>query len=326
MRITAQWAAWQVESHRANVRRRVIFHASGTLPAARLVPSRSGQESAWLALLVVSTVLVIVVGCARLQPTAAPLQPAPTARQEVIAQIVASSVKVAIGQKAQQLMFASGIVIASRPARQDAEAVSYVLTAAHALADGNNGPIFVGFCGADAARGKFAATMISRGQPETLDLALLRVPGIAAPPVVLPDDDAIRLGALILVVGFPEGQRLGLSAGIVSQLPLSEIQNGIPADRAERRIVIDAAAPRGVSGGGVFDAETGTLVGIVQGHHTFSIAMKDQTQSYALKLPVPGSTFVVPVAEIRPFLGSSAVASELLGVVPITARASRSLP
>jgi S1-C subfamily serine protease len=204
--------------------------------------------------------------------------------------------------------------------------VSYVLTAAHVLVGGDGATISVGFCGPHAARGKFAATVISQARPDTMDLVLLRVSGIAVPSVAFPEDDLVYLGQPILVVGFPEGQRLGLSGGIVSQIPLSELQNGIPADRPEHRIVIDAAAPRGVSGGGVFDVEKGRLVGIVQGHQTVSMAVKDQAQSYTLKFPVPGATFVVPMTQIRPFLASPEVANELRGLLPLAAQAVPGFP
>jgi S1-C subfamily serine protease len=246
--------------------------------------------------------------------------PKQSARQEVIDGIVGSSVKVLVERNGRPLTFASGIVIASRPSGQDGEAVSYVLTVAHALTGGADTSVFVGFCGSDARRGKLAATVIGRGKPETEDLALLRVPGLAVPAVVFPEGEQVRLGRQILVVGFPEGQRLGISGGIVSQLPLSENENGIPAERAEQRIVIDAAAPRGVSGGGVFEAETGRFLGIVQGHQTVSFAVKDQAQSYTLKLPVPGATFVVPAAQIRSFLAGPTLAQEMSGASPATAR------
>jgi S1-C subfamily serine protease len=240
--------------------------------------------------------------------------------------MVDSTVKVTIERNARRVTSASGVVIASRPASHATEAVSYVLTAAHVLAGGDGATIVVGFCGTHAARGKFTATVISQGKPDTLDLALLRISGIAAPPVRLPEDDLVRLGQPILVVGFPEGERLGLSGGIVSQLPLSARPNGIPADRPEHRIVIDAAAPRGVSGGGVFEVETGRLVGIVQGHQTVSMAVKDQAQTYTLKFPVPGATFVVPMTQIRPFLTSPESATELHALPPATAQAVPDLP
>jgi len=63
---------------------------------------------------------------------------------------------------------ASGIVIASRPASQDTKAVSYVLTVAHVLAGREGVTIGVGFSGPHAARGKFAATVISQGKPTPL--------------------------------------------------------------------------------------------------------------------------------------------------------------
>jgi S1-C subfamily serine protease len=273
-----------------------------------------------------ATILLFAVGCAQLPPSTAQLQSVPSARQDLIDRIVASTVKVAVARDARLVAFASGVVIASRPATPNAEAVSYVLTAAHALSGGGGATIFVGFCGPEAARGKVAATVVSQGTRDTLDLALLRVPGLAAPPVLFPTDDRVRLGQPILVVGFPEGQRLGISGGIVSQLPLSGTENGIPADRVEHRIMIDAAAPRGVSGGGVFEADTGHLVGIVQGHQTVSVAVKDQTQNYALKFPVPGATFVVPAGQIRPFLARPEVATELSSALPVTAHAVPALP
>jgi S1-C subfamily serine protease len=286
--------------------------------ASFLSPRFAGR----LAFFSATAILLFTIGCAQLPPSTAQLQPAPIARQDLIDQIVTSSVKVAVERDARVVAYASGIVIASRPATGSTEAVSYVLTAAHTFAGGGETSIFVGFCGSAAARGKFSATVISQGTGDTLDLALLRVRGVAAPPVLFPTDDRVRLGQPILVVGFPEGQRLGISGGIVSQLPLSEIENGIPADREEHRIMIDAAAPRGVSGGGVFEVETGRLVGIVQGHQTVSVAVKDQAQSYALKFPVPGATFVVPAEQIRPFLARPEVATEMSTALPVIAHAT----
>ena len=279
-----------------------------------------------LIILGLSALLAVTVGCARLQPAVSDAQSAASARQRAIEEMIDGTVKVIIEREGRRVASASGVVIASRPAVDTMEAVSFVLTAAHTLAGVDGATVVVGFCGPQASRGKFTATVISRGKPDTQDLALLRVSGIAAPPVRLPEDDLVRLGQPILVIGFPEGERLGLSSGIVSQLPLSARPNGIPADRPEHRIVIDAAAPRGVSGGGVFEEETGRLVGVVQGHQTLSMAVKDQAQSYTLKFPVPGATFVVPMTQIRPFLTRPESMAELQNLLPATAQASSGLP
>jgi S1-C subfamily serine protease len=308
-------APGSVSFHTAAARHCLIARASG--------PSR---HPIGLALLGIGTVLSVSIACARIQPTASDAPAGLSPRERVIDRIVDSSVKVAIERDSHRLMSASGVVIASRPADQAAEGVSYVLTAAHVLTGAEDAQVVVGFCGPQAARGKFVATVIARGKPDTLDLALLRVPGIAVTPIGLLASGRIRLGEQILVVGFPEGERLGISSGIVSQLPLSEIQNGIPADRPEQRIVIDAAAPRGVSGGGVFDAETGRLVGIVQGHQTYAVAVKDQAQSYLLKFPVPGATFVVPTTQIPLLVTSGDVANELAGVLPVMAHTTPDAP
>lgn len=291
-----------------------------------LDPSPPPRHLLSTAFLCANALLAVSIGCARIPQLPPEVQATQSIRQSVIDQIVDSTVKIAVERDGRPVMFASGIVLASRPAGADTEATSYVLTVAHALTGGDGATISVGFSGADAALGKFAATVVYRGTPDTLDLALLRVSGVAGPPIAFPEGDRVRLGRQVLVVGFPEGQRLGISAGIVSQVPLSEIPNGIPANRAEHRMVTDAAAPRGVSGGGAFDGETGCLIGIVQGHQTVSFAVKDRVQSYTLKLPVPGATFVVPMTQIRPFLASPAVARELFDVLPASPQAFRVLP
>lgn len=271
--------------------------------ASRYTPHRT-------ALLCLMALLAGAVGCARLQPFVDTSSTA-AARQRVIDRIVDSTVKVIIERSGgRRLASASGVVIASRAAGPTTEATTYVLTAAHALPAGNHASICVGFSGSGAARGKLPATVVHRGDPDTMDLALLRVAGVAAPPPGLLDDDLLDVGRPILVVGFPEGERLRLSGGIVSQVSLTARENGIPADRPEHRIVIDAAAPQGVSGGGVFEVETGRLVGIVQGHQIVSVAVRDQTQSYTLKFPVPGATFVTPTAEIRRFLAGAEKADD----------------
>jgi hypothetical protein len=70
--------------------------------------------------------------------------------------------------------------------------------------------------------------------------------------------------------------------------------------------MIDASVSYGASGGGVFDAATGTLVGIVESYRTARVALPTVPEKI-LDLPVPGETTVVGVPLIRRFLQSSGV-------------------
>jgi len=54
--------------------------------------------------------------------------------------------------------------------------------------------------------------------------------------------------------------------------------------------------------------------------------VKDQAQSYVLKFPVPGATFVVPTTQIRFLLTNRDVASELADVLSATAQATPATP
>ncbi len=132
------------------------------------------------------------------------------------------------------------------------------------------------------------------------------MPGVAVPPVSFPEsDDPIRLGEEILLVGYPWGKRLGLFSGIVSQMPTDGREDATADEGTDSTIVVDAASSKGVSGGGVFREATGTLVGVVEGYQTASIAVKDRSSAYSIKVPMAGETFVVPLTRIRGFLRES---------------------
>ena len=243
-------------------------------------------------------VCLALPGCAAVR-TRASLE-----RQTIIDQIVPASAKIVVEQGGHRLASGSGVVVASRAG------VSYVLTAAHVLEGKDGADVFVRFAGAVAGKEKFAATVIRRGNAETLDLAVLKVPGISVPAAVFPADDHVRIGEEILVVGSPWGKRLGLFSGIVSQVP-TDADGNQPADEGpEHTIVVDATWAKGVSRGEVFREASGSLVGIVEGYQTASIAVKDRAQTYLVKVPMPGETFVVPVTRIRHFLDEAGLGGE----------------
>jgi len=223
-------------------------------------------------------------------------------RQDVIDRIVASSAKVVIEREGRRVASGSGVVVASRPAGAGGQAVTYVLTAAHVLGGWEEAQLFVRFPGVQAGQGKHPARLLHRAPSGTPDLAVLEVPGVSLPAVTSPAESEVRLGEEILIVGFPWGKRLALFSGIVSQVPVSGGDDRAEGEVVDQTLVVDAASSKGVSGGGVFRAGSGELVGIVEGYQTASIAVKDRSQTYSVRIPMPGETFVVPLARIREYL------------------------
>jgi len=73
--------------------------------------------------------------------------------------------------------------------------------------------------------------------------------------------------------------------------------------------MIDAPVSYGASGGGVYDAETGKLVGIVEGYRTGRVKVQDSPER-TIDIPLPGETTVVSALTILRFLSTL----EALGV------------
>jgi S1-C subfamily serine protease len=208
------------------------------------------------------------------------LRPSAGRRQRAIEEMIDSTVKVTIERDGRRVASASGVVIASRPAGDTMEAVSYVLTAAHTLAGGDGAKVVVGFCGPQAARGKFTATVIS---PETRHAGSgYSISGIAATRPSS-DDDLVRLGQPILVIGFPKES--GWGCRVVSSANCHRrVSKRYPRRPAGHRIVIDAAAPRGVSGGGVFERRR-LLVGVSR--PSDPLDGREDKRNRTLKFPFP---------------------------------------
>ena len=131
------------------------------------------------------------------------------------------------------------------------------------------------------------------------DLALLEVGGdLTLTPVVF--KARARLGDPIWVVAFPWGRRRTIVSGVVSQISWDEEQhNEVPIEGPVR--LVDAPVSYGTSGGGIYDASDGGLLGLVRGYRSAELAVPG-SESAVLKIPVAGETTVVPTEDIRQFL------------------------
>jgi S1-C subfamily serine protease len=232
----------------------------------------------------------------------------PGGRQAVIDRIVSTTAKIVVERSGERVASGSGVVVASSGAGE--EPATFVLTAAHLIQGKPDAAVYVRFTGTTAGRDRLLARVVRRGDVDSLDLALLRVPGVALAPVSLADPAEVRLGEEILVVGFPWGKRLALFGGIVSQVPAEGAPDSPAEERGGPSVMVDASVGNGVSGGGVYQEATGRLLGVVEGYRTASVALKDRTQTFSLKVPMPGETFVIAVEQIREFLKGSGIPAE----------------
>jgi S1-C subfamily serine protease len=180
-------------------------------------------------------------------------------------------------------------VLASDPA----VARTWVLTAGHFVAPPVPESIYVRTTG---ARERHRATLVrSNREP---DLALLLVTGLALPPARLRED--AHLGDEVWVIAFPRGRQMTVTTGTVSQ-----IGGGGEADAVEGPVrQVDTSVSYGASGAGVFDAETGELIGVVEGYRTAQIAARDAPDR-PVEIPVAGETIVTSAQAIRRFLAGS---------------------
>lgn len=134
------------------------------------------------------------------------------------------------------------------------------------------------------------------------DLAVMRIEGPPVAPVILRDSDTVREGLAIAFMGFPIGGALGFAPvthrGIVSSitpavLPApSSRQLSSAAIRGARAgsfdiFQLDATAYPGNSGGPLFDAESGEVIGVV------NMVLLKSTRESALSQP-SGISYAIP--------------------------------
>ena len=215
-------------------------------------------------------------------------------REDVIEQIVPSSVQIVLERDGERFRSGSGVAVAARQTERGTEC--FVLTSGHTLSHrSDKDRVFILFGRHRSAGKKEAAVVVAQRDTGEMDLALLRAPTGECIPAQFGNPPS--LGDPIWVVAYPWGRNMTLVGGIVSQVNLDQ-----PGDRATApRFIVDASVSYGSSGGGVYDAE-GLLVGVVEGYRSARVSFEGNASPQYITVPVPGETYVVPLADVRRFL------------------------
>jgi S1-C subfamily serine protease len=230
---------------------------------------------------------MLVTGCST--PIASQLTP-----DQVLERVLRASVQIVVEYAGDRVRSGSGVVVA-RAGTQRAECI--VLTTAHTVSALPKETRVVALFDRDQGPGiPIRSELIAQTEVGGSDLALLRTEPPRCVSVEL--GQLPRLGDPVWTVGFPWGRGLRLTGGIVSQVPPG-------------RLMIDASVASGASGGGVFDARTGRLLGLVEGLGTARVAV-DKPASQYIDVPMPGETYVIAVPTIRDFLRSAGYGEQLL--------------
>jgi len=201
---------------------------------------------------------------------------------DVIARSLASSVQLFTEREGGTRRSASGVVLSV-----DADGTMIILTAGHLLSPLIAQTVYVALPGRDE---RVEASILALDAEA--DIAVLEARDIAATPVEI--QTTAHLGDDVWVVSFPWGQRGTVVGGRVSQVTGTGA-NAFPVEGPVG--LIDAAVSYGTSGGGVFDAENGNLVGIVRGYRTARLALPGMP-AQSLEFPIAGETTVVPTMQI----------------------------
>lgn len=217
---------------------------------------------------------------------------APTEQERpahVLSEPVSSSVQLFARREAGRRA-GSAVVIAVDEARGR----SLVLTAAHLVTPPAEQTIEVGIPFAnDALSADVLAVDAER------DVALIEIDSARVTPVRMQSE--VWLGDGVWVVAFPLGHRRIVSRGIVSQLALGpEGDENLVFGTAA---LIDVPVTPGMSGGGVFDAASGGMIGLVRGYRTARIRVPGADDARAV-VPIAGETMVTATPDIRDFLAT----------------------
>lgn len=211
----------------------------------------------------------------------------PASRGDVIRQILPATVQLRCERDGGARRAASGVLLA----RDVSTRRAWIVTTRHFLEPLAPQTVFV------AGRKTRVSARLVRVS-ERSDLALLEVSDLDAPPARL--KDTVQLGDEVWVVAFPWGRRMTLSSGVVSQV----VADGGGGDYEGAARMVDVSVSYGASGGGVFDAQTGALVGLIESYRTARVSVQG-TPERVIEVPVPGETTLISAEAIRGFFAEA---------------------
>jgi hypothetical protein len=252
------------------------------------------HRGAWLFVLGAVALALLTGGCAT--PAASLLS-----TEDVLQRLLPSSVQIVLERDGRRFRSGSGAVIAATDSPKGVDC--WILTSGHTLARGAEGAQVSVWLDRHLGRGRrAAATVVAVRDDAQVDLALLRVAAPRCATARLGEPPG--LGRAVWVVAFPWGRNMTLVSGVVSQVNREDAGE---EDQAPR-LMIDASVSYGASGGGVYEARTGQLVGLVEGYRTARVPVAGENRAGHVDVPVPGETYVTPLSQIRRFLADSGYA------------------
>ena len=265
----------------------------------------------WLPAVVIA---MLGYGCA-----GAPL--GPPSREDVLARLLPSAVQIVLEHpEGRRFRTGSGVIIASRPAGSGPSdrAECFVLTSGHTVAGiAGQKAIYLLFGRQRGEGTKASAVVVAHRETPDVDVALLRAESrdcVPARPAEAP-----RLGEEVWVLTFPWGRNMVLAGGIVSQVRWE----GAADRESASHLMVDASVSYGSSGGGVYEARGGGLIGLVEGYRTARVTSQGGESPWYIDVPMPGQTLVTPLSEIRRFLTDTGHADLIEGVPSSSSRAAR---
>ncbi len=224
-------------------------------------------------------------------------------REEVLERVLPSAVQIVIEQsEGRRIRTGSGVALASRQVGRRVDC--FVVTAGHTVSGlVGQSQVYVVFGRHRGSVVKAEASIIAYRDTPEIDLALLRTESDQCAPART--GGPALLGEPVWVIGFPWGRHMTLTRGIVSQVVLDD---GAGDRESASRLMVDAPVSYGSSGGGVFEAREGTLIGVIEGYSTARVTSKGSSPSWYIDVPVPGQTFVTPLADVNRFLSETSYA------------------